>query len=477
MHSGGWALFTTIITGTYHRSRPILAAMAHDARGRRRGGSGAASTASADTLRFPLAGAASEARGSADASVASDAISFPLTIAVLHWIVVQLAASLAFRNGTPNAILSPPYQTMPPPLTGLAHLLVEPLRQWDGLWYKLIAEQGYGGSGEFQAAFWPLYPWIMDYGGRLTGWTVDSVGYIVSHLAFAAALVLLYRLITLDFNPMVARRTLLALAFFPTAYFFSAVYTESLFLLCIVGALLAARLGHWWVAGAVGLLAALTRSYGILLLIPFAVLFFQQYRLDFRRWLPNILPVAFPALGPLIYAYYLREVVDDPLAFFTKQSGWDRYSLPPWETIRCGVVSCYNLGGEPDGATWGWLSTLLQTPTWQTLTSQPFRLDFANSDTLELICALLFLALALLGLRALPLYQTAFLLPGLIIPLYQPSQVHALMSIPRFGLTLFPLFVVLALIFKGRLAAVALPLSTLLLVILTIQFTHWYWVS
>ncbi|MBA3643741.1 MAG: hypothetical protein H0W59_06710, partial [Chloroflexia bacterium] len=87
------------------------------------------------------------------------------------------------------------------------------------------------------------------------------------------------------------------------------------------------------------------------------------------------------------------------------------------------------------------------------------------------------LALALLGLRALPLYQTAFLLPGLIIPLYQPSQVHALMSIPRFGLTLFPLFVVLALIVKGRLAAVALPLSTLLLVILTIQFTHWYWVS
>ena len=451
--------------------------MAHDARGRRRGGAGAASTASADTLRFPLAGSAPAARGAAGTGVATDALSFPLTVAAVHWLIVQVAATLAYRAGTPNAIVSPPYQIMPPPLNGLAHLLVEPLRQWDGLWYKLIAEQGYGGEGPHKAAFWPLYPWLMDYGGRLTGWTVDSVGYIVSHLAFAAALVLLYRLVALDFDLVIARRTLWAIALFPTAFFFSAVYTESLFLALVVGALLAARLGRWWLAGAAGLLAALTRSYGILLLFPFAVLFLQQYRLEIRRWFPNILPAALPALGPAIFAYHLRAVVDDPLAFFTKQSGWDRYGAAPWETLRCGIVGCFNINNEPDGATWGWLQTLRDNPSWDTLTSQPFRLDVANSDTLELVCTLLFIALALIGLRALPLYQSAYVIPGLVIPLYQPSQVHALMSLPRFGLTLFPLFVVLALVVRGRLTVPLLALSTLLLVALTAQFAHWYWVS
>ncbi len=453
--------------------------MAHDARGRRRGGTGAASTANADTFRFPLAGSDAAAPRAAGAAVAADAIAFPLTVALVHWVVVQLAASLAYRFGTPNAILSPPYQTMPPPLRGLANVLVEPLRQWDGLWYKLVAEQGYTGPGDakYQAAFWPLYPWLMDYGSRLTGWTVDSVGWIVSHLAFAAALVLLYRLVALDFNEAIARRTLWALALFPTAFFFSAVYTESLFLLLAVGALLAARLGNWWLAGAAGLLAALTRSYGILLLLPFAVLFLQQYRFDLRRWLPNLIPAALPALGPAIFAYHLREAIADPLAFFTAQEGWDRYNRAPWDTLRCGVVGCFDINGDPDGATGGWLRTLLETPTWTTVADQAWRFDVAQSDVLELACTLLFIGLALIGLRALPLYYTAYLIPALVIPLYQPSQVHALMSIPRFGLTLFPLFVVLALLVRGRWVTPLLALSTLLLVLLTAQFANWYWVS
>jgi hypothetical protein len=63
--------------------------------------------------------------------------------------------------------------------------------------------------------------------------------------------------------------------------------------------------------------------------------------------------------------------------------------------------------------------------------------------------------------------------------LFQPSSVHALMSMPRFGLTIFPLFVVMALLLRGR-AWLGVPLalvSTALLVLLTIQFSTWYWVS
>lgn len=102
----------------------------------------------------------------------------------------------------------------------------------------------------------------------------------------------------------------------------------------------------------------------------------------------------------------------------------------------------------------------------------------ADSDTLELVTTALFLVLAVIGLWKLPLYQSAYLIPGLLIPLFQPSTVHALMSMPRFGLTLFPLFIVIAILTRPRwLAIPLLILSTLLLIALTAQFALWYWVS
>ncbi|MDQ3045109.1 MAG: hypothetical protein M3R06_08170, partial [Chloroflexota bacterium] len=260
--------------------------MGYSTRGRARGGTHANSGTARikqTTGRYGTGNA-----GARHEAMAVEAVSFPLLVGAVHWIVVQLTASLALRFGTARES-SPPYKNAlgePVPLDGLAHILVEPLRMWDGLWYKLIAEQGYNGSASqtAKAAFWPFYPWLMDGGSRLTGLSVDVVGYIISNLSFLGALMLLYRLVVEDFDRAVARRTLWALALFPTAFFFSAVYTESLFLLLAVGALLAARLGNWWVAGVAGLLAALTRSYGVLLLIPFAVLLVQQYGFVPRRW-------------------------------------------------------------------------------------------------------------------------------------------------------------------------------------------------
>ena len=74
----------------------------------------------------------------------------------------------------------------------------------------------------------------------------------------------------------------------------------------------------------------------------------------------------------------------------------------------------------------------------------------ANSDVLELVVTVLFLFLALVGLKLFPLYQTVWVLPGLFIPLLQPSEVHALMSMPRFVLVLFPLFIVLGMLIRPR---------------------------
>jgi hypothetical protein len=105
-------------------------------------------------------------------------------------------------------------------------------------------------------------------------------------------------------------------------------------------------------------------------------------------------------------------------------------------------------------------------------------MSIANSDLLELAVTVLALVLAVIGLFKLPHYISAWVWPGLLIPLLQPSEVHALMSMPRFVLVLFPLFIVLGIVTRPRIIQIpAVILSVTLLVLLTTQFALWYWVS
>ncbi|MBA2597641.1 MAG: hypothetical protein H0V00_13545 [Chloroflexia bacterium] len=404
---------------------------------------------------------------------------FPLRVWVIHWLLVQIPATYALRFGTPNTP-SPPYGDLPASLTGLAHWIVEPLRNWDGLWYRLIALEGYaGGTQSAKAAFWPLLPGMMRGGSIVTGWTPETVGYLLANLAFLGALLVLYRLILLDFgDDPLARRALWALALFPTALFFSAVYTESLFLLLSVSALYFWRRDMLWLAGLVSIGAALTRSGGVFLILPFLALLWDRYRGDWRAWWPGIIPAFFPTLGPALFAALLDREQGNWNAFIDVQEQWNRYSATPWETLRCAVATCHILGGEPDGVSWVWLTDLRNDPSWGTFTSTEWRVSVANSDTLELVVTVLFLVLAVLGLKLLPVYQTVWVLPALVIPLLQPSEVHALMSMPRFVLVLFPLFIVLAKLLQPRWLRIPWTIvSVTLLVALTAQFALWYWVS
>ncbi len=421
-----------------------------------------------------------------------DMWSFPLLVFAVHWLIAQIPATLAFLYGTPRPPLdggtsgaSWAFQIPLGPMTGIAHWLVEPMRVWDGSWYRLVAVSGYEPINNYlaKAAFWPLYPWLMDWGSQLIGISPESVGYIISNVAFAGALVLLYRLVSLDFDTNVARRTLWSLALFPTAFFFTAVYTESLFLLLTVACLLAARQGNWWLAGVVGLLAALTRSAGVMLLAPMGILFLQQYGWNIRRWFPSVLPAALPALGPVIFGWVLTRSDMKFFDWIEVQWQWNRFPATPWETVRCATVGCIgevpNVGPqEARGVDWSWIDMLLDSPTWSTITSAEFRDVFARGDWLELLVTIGAFALVLIGIRRMPLYYFALVLPPLIVPLFSPSSVHPLMSMPRFVLPMFPLFVVIALLVRNRTAGIALAtVSAILMALLAMQFSSWYWVS
>jgi hypothetical protein len=156
---------------------------------------------------------------------------------------------------------------------------------WDGAWYAGIAKFGYfipPAPAVSNLAFPPVLPLLAHLLGGLFsvfGLTIDDpdygsyalAGLVVSNLAFLAALYFLWHLVAASHPQSVATRTLWLVAVFPAGVFWSAFYTESLFLLLVVGCLLAARRGIWPLAGALGALAQLTRWIGVVLVVVLIV--------------------------------------------------------------------------------------------------------------------------------------------------------------------------------------------------------------
>lgn len=353
------------------------------------------------------------------------------------------------------------------PMTGLAHYLLEPLRNWDGFWYTLIAERGYG-VHPATAAFWPLYPVILRFGQAFTGWSVPIFGILFSNVTFLVALVALYRLIRLDYGEKVSRRALWLLVLFPTTYYFSAVYTESLFLLLTVAAIYFGRTNRWGRAAIAGALAALTRNTGALVLIPLVILLVQQHGWNPRRWWTIIAQLSIVALAPLVFLWHLDQVWGDPLLTIHVQSEWARYQAMPWMTMR-DAFRQLDLS---------WLRQIIADPSWSTVTSTYVRWRFAVGQSYDIFITLLFIPITLYTLVKVRPAYSIYTAVVFVLPLFTPSHVHPLMSIPRFVIVLFPFFIALAILLRNRLLyAVVLGLSVVQFVALLMQFGRWFWVA
>ena len=297
---------------------------------------------------------------------------------------------------------------------------------WDSVWFLEIAREGYERAED--AAFFPLYPLLL----KATGASVAG-GVLVSLACFAGALWLLHRLVALDFGDDVAGLTVLLVAIFPAAVFFSAVYSESLFLLASVAALYGARTGGWALAGVAGGLATATRSAGLVLLVPLGLLWWRSTgrRLRDLAWLALV-----PA-GLGVFCLYLELEGRDPLAPFRAQDAWGRAFAWPF-------------GGVVDGARAAWEGARQiaagEPRTWPVY--DPAWVDLA------LFAVLLVTLAAVVGaLRRLPLAWSLYAVAALALPLSFPADGQPLMSLPRFVSVLWPLHLWLALVVVERPAA------------------------
>ncbi|MCI9264068.1 MAG: hypothetical protein HFF06_05790 [Oscillospiraceae bacterium] len=210
-------------------------------------------------------------------------------------------------------------------------------QRWDAPHYIHLVELGYGGYLEegkpLFLVFFPLYVWLTR-GMRLLVPDTALAGMLVSWLCFAWGNVYLYRLVSEEYGERVARRTLLLLWLFPFSFFFGGIMTESLFLLTTTAGLYHIRRHQWGRAAVWGILAAMTRMQGVLLIgAACAELWCEVKPLDKEGeerkasfWeMGKKLPVLIaPLLGGGGYFLLNYRVAGDPFAFVKMQEHWSQ---------------------------------------------------------------------------------------------------------------------------------------------------------
>jgi hypothetical protein len=195
-------------------------------------------------------------------------------------------------------------------------ILMNQFSHWDSAHYTDIALNGYVYSGYQQdfLVFFPLYPALI----RL--FTFDAAyvnlsALLVSNVSSVFAAVYLFKLARLDAEESTAKKAVLYFCVFPTAYFLSAIYTEGLFLALTIASFYYARVGKWGAAGFLSLFAALTRLGGLLLLPALLIEYAHQKKWQLRNFDARILWVFLAVAGFVIYLLINVMVAGKPFAF------------------------------------------------------------------------------------------------------------------------------------------------------------------
>jgi hypothetical protein len=359
--------------------------------------------------------------------------------------VIWLGAIFAFYWFEPNR--NPRAGTWDSPLIHDLGSFTDIWARWDSVFFVRIAEHGYD---QASAAFYPLYPALVAALGRVFFGHYVLAGIVISLAATLGAFALLYRLAAERLGDDGAWRTVLYLAIFPTALFLQAVYSEALFLLLVLAAFLAAERGRFTGAGLLTGLAILTRASGVALLPALGVL---AWRAPNRRGALARLALAIPVAA--IYPLLLWQQVDDPWAFWNAQDQWHRHLSH----------------AGPFGGVWAALTQ------WT-----PDHADFQHAIAVNaegLVALVVFSALTVVAWRRFGAPYGVFAAVSILIPLSYPSTRWPLLSLPRFGLVIFPLFLALASLTAGRPRAHTLLAATsaLFLGIAIVQWALWQWVA
>ncbi|MEA2505761.1 MAG: hypothetical protein QOH48_379 [Actinomycetota bacterium] len=286
--------------------------------------------------------------------------------------------------------------------------------RWDASLFMRISAYGYTGPSTDQhaTAFFPLFPLLVRGGSKL-GLNPIGVGLLISSVASLIAFAYLFRLGEEEVGEGAGRRAVLYLAFFPTAVFLVAPYSEALFLAGAIPAFYYARRSRWLLVALPTAVAVGARFAGCFLVLGLVVEFLRQRHFSFRVVRRAALALVLGLVPLVAYSIFLQRVKGDALYYFVDQrNGWGRKLTSPLTAFR---------------ATWG---------TWNT--NQPTNWIFAwRVEILAAVAGVLFVLWAL-GKRE---WGYATFMAAMMASVLASSWYF---SIPRMLVSLFPIPLLLA---------------------------------
>ena len=313
---------------------------------------------------------------------------------------------------------------------------------FDGVHYLSIARSGYY---TYEQAFFPFYSTLIRWISQITGLSDVVTALVVSHVSFLGGLILFYDLARL-INRRNALWSVVLVLLFPTSFFFASVYTESLFFL-----LIAAKRNVWWLAGLCGMLVSNTRLFGVFL-YPVVLWQFLKERQTTRQW-QDLLFISLIPVGLIAYMWYLASSIGDPLAFFHAQPAFGAGRSGGTLIILPQVL---------------WRYMRILTSVW------PSSFIYAVS-VFELTIFLFGLWVVWLGLR-MRVVGAVYLVYALLV-LVIPTLTGTLSSIPRYFLSAFPLFIVLANMHNTKIKALIAMVFSIGLIVFGAAFLRGHFVS
>ena len=313
-------------------------------------------------------------------------------------------------------------------------------QRFDANWYLKIAERGYE-ADDGSTVYFPTYPFLI----RVLAFFLDPMlaSLVISNISLIGVIGLLYQLTASITTEDTAPRTVVYLLLFPTGFFLTGAYTESLFLFFVLASLFAASRGRWTWSAVWGMLSSLTRLQGVLLVIPLAWLAWRETRgLAMREKLARY---ALLTLIPLATVSFLA---------FTSLS----------------LISTYE----------GTLHARFVSPWGNILAAASLVLGGKGSmvDALNLVFTLWLIAMLVPVWRKLPIEYFLYTLSMLVAPMLRMTTTQPLVSMMRYALAVFPVFMVLGYWGENkRVNRIIVYLSLLLQLYLSAQFILWGWVG
>ena len=201
------------------------------------------------------------------------------------------------------------------------------LLRWDSVWYANIINEGYKYNGndlvQQPVAFYPLYPLITKALTIFTGINSLLALLVVANVAGVLSVLALFKYVRHDYNDEIAYLTVAFLSFFPTSFYMSAGYAESLALFLILCFFLLLKQEQYIFAAVFAGLTFATRSTGIVLLPVIAWELWCRFGSDRRRFFSYALVCSIIATSGLwLYMIYLWSAFDSPFAFAHDVAAW-----------------------------------------------------------------------------------------------------------------------------------------------------------